>query len=199
MLFFAKVRISRGNWSTLPVSLTTFLQFPNHCAGKSHTTQAVGHCQGRDLPGKPVLADIGDFRRFKTTRKMNAYIGLSPHSHDSGGKMQPGHINSGSPKLTRTLPTQSIHHVSRSSPYLRNYYCTLTERRGCERARIALIHKICATMRRMLLNDEPFRCVDNYQFEKKLSKYQIVVKKTRRREKALDGNHNRKIFWEGKA
>ena len=130
------------------------------------------------------LADIGDVRRFKTTRKMNAYLGLVPRSNDSGGKMQPGHINRESRKLTRTLLTQSIHHISRSSPFLRNYYCTLTERRGCGRARIALIRKTCSMMRRMLLDDEPFRWMDEQLRDRKLKEYRLVVEKTKEERKS---------------
>jgi len=136
------------------------------------------------LTALAFLADVGDVRRFRTTRKMNAYLGLVPRSKDSGGNMQSGHINRESRKLTRTLLTQSIHHVSRSSPYLRNYYCTLTERRGCGRARIALIRKTCAMMRRMLLNDEPFRWVDRTLFEKKLKQYRYLIEKNNEERKS---------------
>ena len=136
------------------------------------------------LTALAFLADVGDVRRFKTTRKMNAYLGLVPRSKDSGGKMQPGHINRESRKLTRTLLTQSIHHISQSSPYLRNYYCTLTERRGCGRARIALIRKTCSMMRRMLLDDEPFRWMDEQLRNRKLKEYRLVVEKTKEERKS---------------
>ena len=54
------------------------------------------------------LADIGDVRRFKSLRRMNAYLGLVPRCHDSGGKSRPGHITRESRKLSRTILTQSI-------------------------------------------------------------------------------------------
>jgi len=49
------------------------------------------------------LTDIGDVKRFKTLRKMNAYLGLVPKAKESGGKTKTGHINRESRKLTRTL------------------------------------------------------------------------------------------------
>ena len=45
------------------------------------------------LSSLAFLADVGKVERFKTLRKMNAYLGLVPRSKDSGGKSKPGHIN----------------------------------------------------------------------------------------------------------
>ena len=39
------------------------------------------------------LTDVGDIHRFKSLRKMNAYLGLVPKAKDSGGKAKSGHIN----------------------------------------------------------------------------------------------------------
>ena len=61
------------------------------------------------------LADVADIRRFRTLRKMNAYLGLVPRASNSGGKDRPGHITRESRKLTRTILTQCVHHVAASS------------------------------------------------------------------------------------
>ncbi len=58
------------------------------------------------------LADVADVRRFRTLRKMNAYLGLVPRASNSGGKSRPGHITRESRKLTRTILTQCVHHVA---------------------------------------------------------------------------------------
>jgi transposase len=95
------------------------------------------------LTALAFLADVGDVTRFKSLRKMNAYLGLVPRIKESGGKNRPGHINRESRKLTRTILAQSIHHVSNSSPYLRRVYRDLTDKRGYGRARVALIRRVC--------------------------------------------------------
>jgi len=118
------------------------------------------------------LADVADIRRFKTLRKMNAYLGLVPRVKESGGRSRTGHINRESRRLTRTLFTQSVMHFADASPYLRSYYSNLISRRGVGRARIALIRKICGMMRRMLLEQETFRWMQPSNFERKLKRYE---------------------------
>jgi len=136
------------------------------------------------LTALAFLSDVGEVKRFKSLRKMNAYLGLVPRVRDSGGKKKSGHINRESRKLTRTILTQSIHHVSNSSPYLRRFYCDLTEKRGCGRARIALIRKVCGIMRRMLLTGEEYRWIEHQVFERKMKVYNKMltqVKEERKR------------------
>jgi transposase len=103
---------------------------------------------------------------------------------ESAGKSRSGHINRESRKLTRTILTQSIHHVSNSSPYLKMFYCELTEKRGCGRARVALIRKVCSIMRRMLLTGEEFRWIEHQLFERKLKEYEKVLAEIREERKS---------------
>jgi transposase len=124
------------------------------------------------LTALAFLADVGDIRRFKTQKKMSAYLGLVPKVKDSGGKSKSGHINRESRKLTRTILTQSIYHVSNASPVFRKFYVDLTEKRGAGRARIALIRKLCGIMRSMLMTGECYRWMDDELFAKKLKIYE---------------------------
>lgn len=106
------------------------------------------------LTALAFLSDVGDITRFKTTRKMNAYLGLVPQLRENGNSSKAGHINRASRKTTRTLLTQSLVQAMFASPYLNNFYETVKSRRGAGRARIALIRKLCGIMRRMLLSGE---------------------------------------------
>ena len=134
------------------------------------------------LTALAFLADVGDIERFKKQKKMNAYLGLVPKVKDSGGKSKSGHINRESRKLTRTILTQSIYHISNSSPTLRKFYEDLGKRRGAGRARIALIRKICGTMRSMLLTGECYRWMNDVLFERKLKDYEKVLEKIKEEE-----------------
>ena len=125
------------------------------------------------------LADVADIRRFRTLRKMNAYLGLVPRASNSGGKDRPGHITRESRKLTRTILTQCVHHVAASSSSLERYYRELREKRGTGRARIAVIRKLCGMMRRMLLSGEQYRWMDRGLYEKKLRQYERVLKRAK--------------------
>jgi len=136
------------------------------------------------LTALAFLSDIGDITRFKSLRKMDAYLGLVPKSKDSGGKSKPGHINRESRKLTRTILTQSVFHISNSSSYLNNFYSDLTKKRGAGRARIALIRKICGIMRRMLLTGKEFRWVDKKLYEKKFKQYEKTLNQLKEERKS---------------
>jgi transposase len=125
------------------------------------------------------LADVADIQRFKTLRKMNAYLGLVPRASNSGGKSRPGHITRESRKLTRTILTQCVHHVAASSVSLDRYYRELRDKRGTGRARIAVIRKLCGMMRRMLLSGEQYWWIDRRLYEMKLRQYERVLKRAK--------------------
>ena len=136
------------------------------------------------LSALAFLADVTDVKRFKSLRKMNAYLGLVPKCKDSGEKSRSGHINRESRKLTRTILTQSLIHVTDASPHFRRFYDGLKWQKGAGKARIALIRKLCGIMRRMLLNGEEFRYVKTENFERKLRKYMRDLEKTRKERKS---------------
>jgi transposase len=129
------------------------------------------------LTSLAFLADVGNIHRFSSVRKMNAYLGLVPRMKDSGGKTYAGHITRESRKLTRTILTQSLVQLTEASHHFSSYYEELKIRRGAGRARIALIRKVCSTMRRMLLNEEQFRSISLELFQRKLNVYEREVEK----------------------
>lgn len=124
------------------------------------------------LTALAFLADVGDVRRFKTLRKMNAYLGLVPRLRESGQKSHAGHINRASRSLTRTLLTQSVNKALEGSAALRRFYERVYERSGTGRARIAVIRKLCGIMRQMLLKGEGFRETKGELYAKKLRLYE---------------------------
>ena len=69
------------------------------------------------LTALAFLSDVGDVSRFKTSRKMNAYLGLVPRLKESGNSSRAGHINRASRKTTRTIMTQSLVQAMFASPY----------------------------------------------------------------------------------
>lgn len=118
------------------------------------------------------LADVADVSRFKKLREMNAYLGVCPRVKSSGGKSKNGHINRESRKLSRTIFTQSVYHISMSSPILRKFYTDLIKRRGVGRARIALIRKTFGIMRRMLLSNIEYKWINEKMVERKIKVFE---------------------------
>lgn len=124
------------------------------------------------------LSDIGgDIERFSGIRGLNAYLGLVPITYASGKINHQGHIIKQSRGLTRTLFTQSVSHIGKSSDSLADWYQKLRARRGVGRSRIALIRQIVKIMRRMLLNKEIYRFVEHNLYGNKLGEYRRMLKK----------------------
>ncbi len=123
------------------------------------------------------LADIGDISRFKNIRKLNAYLGVVPVTRSSGKHTFQGHIIRSSRSLTRTLFTQAVPHIGKSSESISKWYSSVRKRRGTGRGRIALVRKIVKIMRRMLLEQELYRWCDQESYKIKLVSYNRILKK----------------------
>ena len=136
------------------------------------------------LSAAAFLADIGDVQRFKSLRKMNAYLGLVPRCHDSGGKSRTGHITRESRKLGRTILTQSIYQTIKGTPSWERRYEELKDRRGSGRARIAMIRRLCGVMRQMLLTGEKYHWLKEELYQRKLRQYEKTLEKNNREQSA---------------
>jgi len=120
------------------------------------------------------MADVGEINRFKNVRGFNAYMGVVPSVKSSGGKTKMGHITRQSRKLARTLFTQPIYHIANSSDFMLEFYDGVKTRRGAGRSRIAVIRKVFNIMRRMILNDELYRGMDEQNYQKKLNEFNKI-------------------------
>lgn len=121
------------------------------------------------------LADVGDITRFINVRGFNAYLGVVPTVKSSGGKTQLGHINRQSRKLARTLFTQPLSHMIRSSDMMDAFYHNVKSRRGAGRSRIAVIRKIFNIMRSMILTGEEYRWKDEENYQRKIREYEKII------------------------
>ncbi len=177
----ASCRIIAGELEVLGVLLEKKVQLVQDilCTGEEFQNQVKLLITIRGITpliALAFLADVGDVGRFTSARKMNAYLGLVPQCSDSGGKERHGHINKESRKLTRTILTQALVQVVDASPQFRKFYDDLKERRGAGRARIALIRKLCGTMRFMLINGTEYRNKEDALFSRKIMQYQKILK-----------------------
>jgi transposase len=108
---------------------------------------------------------------------LNAYLGLVPTTYSSGKRTYQGKIIKQSRHLTRTLFTQSVQHIGKSSVKLSAWYQNVRDRRGIGKGRIALIRQIIKILRRMLLDQEVYRFVEQEKYAEKLTKYRRILQK----------------------
>lgn len=123
------------------------------------------------------LAEVGDIRRFRSARRLFSYLGVVPRIHSSGGITRSGPINRASRGLARSLFTQAVPHLADSSRSLGRFYADLVERRGYGRARIALLRKVFAIMRRMLMDCTPYAGMELTLYSKKVQEWERELKK----------------------
>lgn len=112
-----------------------------------------------------ISAEIGDYRRFPSGRKLCCFAGLVPSIHASGGKIQHGRIiKQGSANLRFAL-LQAIPHLVRKHAGLARHYLRISRKKGTKTARIAISRKLLAIMLMMLKTRTPFRIDTGVQRE----------------------------------
>ena len=65
------------------------------------------------VPGRQVVAEIGDFERFPRARALSAYLGLVPSENTSGDKRRLGSITKAGSTLARRLLVEAAYHYRR--------------------------------------------------------------------------------------
>ena len=123
------------------------------------------------------LSEVGDITRFSSARKMYAYLGVVPRVRSSGGTTRTGKINRASRHLARTLFTQVVPHLVDSSPSMGRFYGELVVRKGYGRARIAVLRKMFGVMRRMLLDGQKYRGIEEALYARKIRAYERELRK----------------------
>ena len=104
-----------------------------------------------------ITAEVGDYRRFASGRKLCCFAGLVPSIHTSGGKIQHGRIiKQGSANLRFAL-LQAIPHLVRKHTGLARHYQRISRKKGTKTARIAISRKLLTIMLTMLKTRQPFR------------------------------------------
>jgi len=104
-----------------------------------------------------ITAEIGDYRRFSSGRKLCCFAGLVPSIHASGGKIRHGRIiKQGSANLRFAL-LQAIPHLVRKHAGLARHYQRISRKKGTKTARIAISRKLLSIMLTMLKTRQQFR------------------------------------------
>lgn len=131
---------------------------------ENETCQRLMQLQGvGELTATALVATIGDAKVFKNGREMAAFIGLVPKQHSSGGKQVLLGISKRGDRYLRCLLvhgarsvlTRGKHLSAKKAAWLRS----LKERRGQNRAIVALANKNARVMWAMMTRGEDFKVV----------------------------------------
>lgn len=118
------------------------------------TTPGVGPVVALDY-----ASAIDDPSRFKSSKPVGAYFGLSQRKYQSGQKDITGHISRMGDKQVRASLYEAAHVIltraTRSSG-LKQWAMQVARRAGMRRAKVALARRLAVTLHRMLADGKPF-------------------------------------------
>lgn len=137
--------------------------------------------------------EIDDASRFKTSRSVGAYIGMTPKQYSSGETVKQGKISkTGSSELRALLCQSALSMMYNTKTWCRPkvFGLKIRKKHGHNKALVALGRKLAVIMHRMLVDRKPFEPgnVEQKEIEKlqKLSKRKLKEqnKQTRKNSKA---------------
>jgi len=89
-----------------------------------------------------IMAEVGDFSRFRTSGKLASFAGLVASSRSSGGRDRYGNITRRGSVWLRAALVESTGKVSPKWGYLHGFYRRIKEKKGTGVARVALARKV---------------------------------------------------------
>jgi transposase len=110
------------------------------------------------ISASTILAEIGDFSDFKSSKKLAAYCGLVPSVYQSAGKLINGHItNHGSPHV-RSMIIEVAHAIIRTkrNSGLKKFFLRIEARRGTKIGVVALARKVLCILHHLLISRETY-------------------------------------------
>ena len=103
---------------------------------------ADGHYGIGALTSVTILAELGDVRRFGSSRQVVRYGGMDITVHASDKRRAPGHLSRQGPPALRWALYEAAQAASRERSPDRDYFLQAAERLGRNRACLALARKL---------------------------------------------------------
>lgn len=97
-----------------------------------------------------IVSEIGDYKRFPSSRKLCSFAGLVPSVYSSGGKTRRGAITKQGSANLRFILLQAVPHLVKKSIRLKNLYERIRRKHGKNVARIAIARKLLSIVLAML-------------------------------------------------
>lgn len=106
-----------------------------------------------------ILGELGDLRRFVTSRQMTAFAGMAPTCHDSGTSVhKKSHVSkSGSAHVRRILYLAALAATRGQNDFADTYHRLTQQGKTKMVALVAVMRKILVVMRAVLISGIPYQ------------------------------------------
>jgi transposase len=108
------------------------------------------------ITGMEILVELQNVERFKTSREIASYIGLTPSEYSTGEHVRQGRITRCGNTRVRTALIESSWILVSRDPFMRLKYMKLKSFKGAKRAIVAIARKLIIRIRSMLLHNTPY-------------------------------------------
>jgi transposase len=125
-----------------------------------------------------LIADYADITRFKNAKRFCSYLRSAQKLDQSNQQVKVGHTNKAGRKLALSLLLQSIHHIVRINPVLKEF--RLRHEKGGKKVniiRMAAARKTLASIYFMLKKNEYYRYRNAEYHKKKMEEYNRFISK----------------------
>jgi transposase len=102
----------------------------------------MGHYGIGALTAVKILTELGDCRRFSSSRQAVRYAGMDITVHQSDTRRSPGHLSRQGPPALRWALYEAAQMARREGSPDRDYYLQAAERLGSNRASLAIARKL---------------------------------------------------------
>jgi transposase len=116
-----------------------------------------------------IKSEIGVIDRFPNYKKLISWAGLAPSLHQSGSVEYHGNITRQGSRMLRWIMVESARVASVHDPRLRVFFERVKQRRGDQKAVVALACKMLKIIWFMLKKKEEYESADEGRYAKKLS------------------------------
>ena len=104
-----------------------------------------------------LVAEIGAIDRFSSAKKLCSYAGLVPTTSQSADKTHYGRLKKDSNKYIRWILVEAVEHAIKKDPGLATTYHSMLRKKGWNKARVAIAHKLLISVYYMLKNNESYK------------------------------------------
>jgi len=103
-----------------------------------------------------VAVEIGDIDRFESAAHLQAYAGLVPTTHASGGRTYHGRITKAGNPWLRWAALEAVFPATQASLEIRGLYSRLTKRKNPNVAKVAVARRLLAIIYRVVKENRDY-------------------------------------------